>query len=226
MKGRIIPVGFINSFFNSNHKMAEEGRIREALAAFFLSVPPQEKQTAMQQAQYRRALRCMAKIETSSLLQSATAKRPLRYGDVNALLSETLNACFMLLKEKGISFEFVIPQKSVCTAAEPRVITGAVVRLLYATAVANPDGSIFATVRHRDNSILVLIGGDNAVCDVTALWLAKAASRLHKGTFAVSGGTVAFSLRRGLPGAIGLFSVQPACEILNNPLSAVNLVFG
>ncbi len=225
MKGRIIPVVFINSFFNSHNKTTEEGRIREALAAFFLSVPPHEKQSAMQQVQYRRALRCMAEIETYSLLQSATVKRPLRYGDVNALLGETLKACFVLLKEKELSYKFVVPQKSVCTAAEPRVITGAVVRLLYATAVANRGGSIFATVRHRENSISITIGGDNAVCDTTSLRLAKAASCLHKGTFAVSSGTAAFSLRLGLPGAVGLFSVQPACEILNNPLSAVNLAF-
>lgn len=205
--------------------MRNEGKIREDLAAFFLSMPPADRQTENQRARYRNALRRMAQIETVSLLQSAFVKRPLRYGDVNALLFETLRACRLRLGQKNITLEYSAPENSVCAAAEPRLLTGAVVRLIGAAVLENPRNTVFANVTHNENSILISVRSEKPIIDATALMLVRAAARLHKGGVAVSGGTVGFSVKRGLPGAVGFFDVRDALDILDNPLSHVNLTF-
>lgn len=48
-------------------------------------------------------------------------------------------------------------------------------------------------------------------------------AKLHKGCVIRSGGTVAFSLHKELPGSIGLFAVPSVDEILANPISTVKL---
>lgn len=200
-----------------------EGSLREALAAYFLSAPPPERQTPAECARYRRALRKMAEIEIDAILQSAAVRRPLRYGDLTALLAATAEAAAKRLEESGITLACELPEKTVCTAAEPRLLQMAAVYLLRMAAAANPDGELFTRVRIQPHSVSIAVAGNHPFGDPRTLSLIRAAARAHKGGAAVSGGTVAFSLRRELPGAIGLFAAPSADELLSNPLSPINV---
>lgn len=201
----------------------EEGRLREALAAYFLSAPAPERQTPGEQARYKRALRRMAELEAVSILQSAAIRRPLRYGDLNALLSSIVEACAIRFRDEGVALEFNIPEKSICTAAEPRLVSVALIRLLRAFAAANREGMVGVHVISHEQSMSVTVKGKYPVLNPQALALVRVASRLHKGGVAVSGGTVAFSLKTGLQGAVGLFAAPSVNELLSSPLSPVNI---
>ncbi|HHV51411.1 MAG TPA: hypothetical protein PLG48_01860 [Candidatus Avimonas sp.] len=200
-----------------------EGFIREALAAYFLSALPYSMQTPKQREKHRRMVRFLAEIEEYSILQSANIRRPLKYGDINSLIYSTLKAASKILRDKGIALEISCVNSSFTTAAEPRIITAALVKLISAAVNANPQGILHAKVRLGSNSLIVAVKGDNPVKDKKALALARAAARLHKGGIVVSDGTTVFSIRTGLAGAIGCFSVPTVDEILKNPLSAVNV---
>ncbi|HBT63957.1 MAG TPA: hypothetical protein DEB10_04760 [Ruminococcaceae bacterium] len=224
----------MNQYFNIQDprriiSIEKEGLIREALAVFFLSAPPLHLQTSEQRLKYKRAIRRLADLEILSLLQSSTIKRPLRYGDVNALLISTLEASLRLMNKKGVSMKYYAPEKSFCMAAEPRLITVALVTLLNSYALANPNGSIYCRIRINNTHISVSISGSFPLDDPCvsnaekALELAQAAAKLHNGAAVVSANTTAFSLGCGFTERVGLFSAPTVHELLNNPLSIVNI---
>ena len=208
-----------NTFTN----LKKEGCIRESLAAYFLSAPPPDCQPPAQRLQYRRALQKLAEVETYAVLQSACIKRPLRYGDLMGLLSVTLQAAARRLEKEGVLLEYQVPDKAVCTAAEPRLIQMAVIYLLRLVHKANPGEPLQASVILRPRSIFISVRSKKPLGSLMPLALVRATARLHKGGVVVSGETAAFSVRRELPSAIGLFAVPSMEELVNNPLSPVNI---
>jgi hypothetical protein len=201
----------------------KEGFIREALAAYFLSAAPYSLQTPQQKEKHRRMIRYFAEIEELSLLQSLNIRRPLKYGDVNSLINSTLVACSKVLMDKGIVLEVKYSNNCFTSAADPRVVTTALVRLINAAAEANPLGSLYAKVNSSKNRIIISVQGNKPVKDKRALALAVAAARLHKGGIVISEGTTVFSIRAGLTDAVGFFTAPTVDEILKNPLSTVNV---
>lgn len=200
-----------------------EGRLREALAAYFLTAAPAEKQSREEHRQYRCALQQLADLEIQALLQSCAVSRPLRYGDLTGLLSSVLQTSMHLLRKRHDGIRCRIPDTPVCTAAEPRLITMSVVRLLRAYTDVNQHAAVKVNVSVREQSVLITVSSQKSPKEPTVMRLLHETARLHKGCVIRSGGTVAFSLRRDLSGSIGLFAVPSVEEILANPISAVKL---
>ena len=75
MNSRIISPD--NDFSAKAPFSIQEGRCREALARFFLSLPPAGQQSDAQRAAYRAALRLLHRLEIRSVLQNAALPRPL-----------------------------------------------------------------------------------------------------------------------------------------------------
>lgn len=133
-----------------------EGRLRETLAAYFLTAAPAEKQSVKEQKQYRCALQKLAELEIQALLQSCKINRPLRYGDLIGLLSAVLQTSNHLLQKKGIRIQCKIPDTPLCTAAEPRLVTMSVIRLLRAFIASNPKDIIKFSVTIREQSVFCI----------------------------------------------------------------------
>ncbi|NLN82145.1 MAG: hypothetical protein GX136_06360 [Clostridiales bacterium] len=208
---------------NPADTMENEGAARENLAAYFLSAPPLLQQSEQEKIRYKRALRCMAELEIRSCLQSASIKRPLKYGDVNLLLTSVLDASAIILSKRGVELTYKTPEKSIFTAAEPRFLTTALIHLLHDFEMSNREGELYANIRLHKSSISVSVSGLYPAKGPKTLALVRAAARLHKGCAAVMEGTVAFSLHYGLTGAVGLFASPTVDELLKNPLSSVNV---
>ncbi len=200
-----------------------EGFLREALAVYFLSVPPPAQQSPQERERYRRALHSLAELDAEAVLQSEIVRRPLRFGDVGLLLRNTLYAAAICLSERGTVLECEIPDQSLCMAADPRTLQIAVVRLLQSVSAANPDATVKARVTARPRSLTLMVAGKSPVRELRTLALVRAAAREHKGGVALSGGTVAFSLRRELTSPIGRFTVPSIEEMVADALSAVNV---
>lgn len=200
-----------------------EGRLRETLAAYFLTAAPAEKQSVKEQKQYRRALQKLAELEIQALLQSCKINRPLRYGDLIGLLSAVLQTSKHLLQKNDIRIQCKIPDTPLCTAAEPRLVEMTVVRLLRAFIASNPKDIIKFSVTIREQSVFVSVSSKKSPIEPTAMKLLHETAKLHKGCVIRSGGTIAFSLHKELSGSIGLFAVPSVDEILANPISTVKL---
>ncbi|MDD3832941.1 MAG: hypothetical protein PHR18_03445 [Oscillospiraceae bacterium] len=207
-----------------NGDFREEGWLRETLAAYFLSVPPPDKQNSDEKKRYRHAQRLMAELEIISLLQFNIIHRPLRYGDINGLLTVILDACSRRLEGKGISIESSLPERCICMAAEPRLISFALISLLRAYADNNKNDRISVHAVQHKHSLSISLGGEPPFLNPGTRGLVRAAAQLHKGGVVVSNGRVAFSLRTGIQGAVGLFAFPSADDLLSNPLSAVNVL--
>ena len=216
--------------------IAEEARLRESLAAYFLSVsaqsaadrresPEDNGRQRERQERIGRAQRQLFELETVSALQSARIRRSLRYGDVGMLIGTTLEAAVRRLEQQNIPLHYSVPEIPLCSAAEPRIIQMAVVRLVRAAIACSPQHPVTVNVTAHPHSINISVSLQKAVHDAKAYALAQAAAHLHKGGVVVSDGVVAFSLRRNLTGAVGLFAVPGVQELLNDTLSVVNIGF-
>lgn len=216
--------------------IAEEARLRESLAAYFLSVsaqstadrrePPGDNgRQRERQKQISRAQRQLFELETVSALQSARIRRSLRYGDVGMLIGTTLEAAARRLEKQGFVLHYNVPETPLCSAMEPRIIQMAMVRLVRTAIACSPQHPVIVNVAAHPHSINISVSLQKAMYDAKALALAQAAARLHKGGVVVSDGVVAFSLRRNLTGAVGLFAVPGVQELLNDTLSVINIGF-
>lgn len=222
-------MNFLNSFatfINKSSNTADcrhEGQIRESLAAYFLTAASTGKQTEQERKQYQQALKQLADIEIRALLQSVEVNRPLRYGDVTQLLISTLRAAKRLTRKSGVCIVCKFPDMAVCTAAEPRIIQMSFIRLIRSFIAVNPQHIIKVGITVRAQTIIVSINAENLPHDPVAMKLLHETARLHKGCVIVSRSTVAFSLRRELPNALGLFAAPTAEELIDNPVSAINV---
>ncbi|MDD2363000.1 MAG: hypothetical protein PHH84_08630 [Oscillospiraceae bacterium] len=202
----------------------KEGWLRETLAAYFLSVPHPDKQNPDEKKRFSHSQRLMAELEIISLLQFDLIRRPLRYGDINTLLSVIIEACSRRLEEKSITIESSLPERCVFMAAEPRLVSFALISLLRAYADNNKNDKISVHVMLHKHSLSISVDGQPPVLNTGTRGLVRAAAYLHKGGVAVSNGTVAFSLQTRIRGAVGLYAAPSADELLSNPLSPVNIL--
>lgn len=218
---------FMNLFYTIAKKsvgadlIGSEGRLRESLAAYFLTAAPVEQQTPKERKRYHHALKKMADLEIQTLLQSTQINRPLRYGDLTGLLTAQLEAAKRLVQEPNMQYK--IPDAVVCTAAEPKLVAMSLLRLLRASLTANEQHPIKVNITIREQSIYVSVSSKKPPKDPVAMKLLHETAKLHKGSVIVSGGTVAFSLHRDLTDAIGIFEVPTINELMENPLSTVHL---
>lgn len=203
--------------------IAEEGVLREALAAWFLSSPPPDKLTPSQKKRQLRALRRLAELECLAAVQTGAARRVLRYGDVSALLRETMDAAVRKLEPSGARLELFLPERPVCMAAEPRLIQMAVIRAVRACLASGEGARVAVRMQPRAHSVAVTVGGTRAPREPLALAMMKTAARAHRGSIALAEGSAGFSLSPALSGAVGLFAASTADELLRDSLSPVNV---
>ena len=215
---------------NIPHTMSarDEIRMREWLAAYFISSPRGPKMTEKEKAEREFAIKAMSALEIDAILQSAGISRPLRYGDVTGLLRSVMAAGDKILRANGGALDFSDPGASVYTSAEPRLLQLTLARMLRIAAIScKTNAALYAAVTVHKRSITVTVtapGEDlsNLSGERTAA-LMRETARLHKGMSFISGETAAFSIRRELPGAVGLFGVSTVKEILDDPLSPVKI---
>jgi len=164
-------------------------------------------------------------LETDAIIQSAGIDRPLKYGDVTGLISVVLAASGKLLQTAGVTLEYTLPEDSVYTAAEPRLLQIALTRLL--RTAAKVGETVYANVTLQKKIIAITITGerhrsDGVVARRAAVMLREMA-RLHGGASVFEGKAAAFSLRREQYGSVGLFRVPTLNELIADPLSPVRI---
>jgi len=199
----------------------QETKMREWLAGYFLSPSAVNRQSE----QYMDAVKVMAALETDAIIQSAGIDRPLQYGDVTGLIGAVLDAAGGLLKTAGVTLEYTLPEDSVYTAAEPRLMQIALARLL--RTAARVGETIYADVALQKKIITVIVTGERQHFDRVAVQRAAVMlcemARLHGGTVVFEGKTAVFSLRREQYGSVGLFRVPTPAELIADPLSPVRI---
>lgn len=200
---------------------ANEGRLREKLAAFFLAVPAPDRQTPREREDYRRAAAALSELELCAALQSAGLSRTLRYGDLCSLLRSTLEAAAQRLRDNGTKVDLNCSDDPVCLSAEPRLAQLATLRLLKAAAATG--GPVHAALRKRGNGIHLSVSSPRPFADQRLLALARETARLHGGRALVAGSAVALSFHRDAGPAAGLFAAPDAADLLRGPLSPVNI---
>lgn len=205
-----------------------EGNIREALAAYFLTVPAIDQQTEAQHQRYKGALCRLLEVETRSVLQFAGLDRPLMRVDMAVLLRNVLEACACLSQARGpaliIGCSREVPPRCIA-GGEPRLLQMAAVGLIRASCAVNPDTPVTATLYARPGILTLAVTGEQPARESEALAVAKETARLHRGCLAVCEGTVGLSLRTTLPTDAGGFAAPTVSELLRDSLSSVHVGF-
>ena len=201
---------------------AAEGRRREQLAAYFLSLPAGAPDCLDKhgRALYRRMARRLTALEQAAVLQAAGRKRVLRYGDAAGLLKVFARAAEERLSRRGKALSAAIPDSSLLLALEPRLLLLAAGCLLRDAAAA---GEAALRLFPRLYGVQVAISGATGFCTKPTRELVREVARLHRGTAVFSTDAAAFSLHGFAGQADGFFAPPTAEEMWQSPLSPANL---
>lgn len=202
---------------------AKEGRLRERLAAYFLSLSAGAPDNLSGHAKdvYRRMARRLAALELASVLQSAGMERPLQYGDAAALLRSIADAASWRCAQRGIPITTAVPDTEALLTFEPR-LTALSVSQLFRDAAARKEGIAFQLVVQK-NSLQVMVASGNGFHTAPTRRLIRETARLHRGAALFTEEKAAFSLKKGGRQSLSVFSPPSAEEFIQNPLSCVNL---
>lgn len=220
MNSRIISPD--NDFSAKAPFAIQEGRCREALARFFLSLPPAGQQSDAQRAAYRAALRLLHRLEIRSVLQNAALPRPLLVGDLYGMLRELLHACRRLLDGTGVRITLHLPEvlPPVAAGVEPRITAMTAVALLRCAA---ETGSARAALTATPEQVMLTVSAARDWEQPEVHALAGEAARLHRGVFTRSGNITALSFHAAAPHA-GRWYIPPTADVLlRDPLSPVHI---
>ena len=220
MNSRIISPD--NDFSAKAPFSIQEGRCREALARFFLSLPPAGQQSDVQRAAYRAALRLLYRLEIRSVLQNAALPRPLLIGDLYGMLRELLTACRRLLDGAGIRLALHMPEvlPPVAAGIEPRITAMAAVALL---RCAVQTGAAHASLNATPEQVMLAVSAARAWEQPEVNALAREAARLHRGVFTHSGTITALSFHAAALHT-GRWYIPPTADVLlRDPLSPVHI---
>lgn len=220
MNSRIISPD--NDFSAKAPFSIQEGRCREALARFFLSLPPAGQQSDAQRAAYRAALRLLHRLEIRSMLQNAALPRPLLFGDLYGMLRELLTACRRLLDGAGVTVSLHLPQAlpPVAAGIEPRITAMAAVALFRCAVQA---GAARASLTATPEQVMLTFSAAHAWEQPEVSALAREAARLHRGCFIQSGNVAALSFHAAAVHT-GRWYIPPTADVLlRDPLSPVHI---
>lgn len=206
--------------------MMQEGKLREELAVYFLSVPGLSQQTEEQLKNTRFALRKLLDVETEAVIRCAGINRHLLQGNLSGTLTALLEACCSVAQKAGWHFSVhVAPgmEQPIAAAFEPRLLQMAVVGLIRAGCLANPHGTVGVSLTGRTNSVTVTVTGENPPREERALAVAKETARIHQGSLVLADGTVGLSIRTTLHSPGGHFAYNSAADLLEYMLSSVQV---
>lgn len=212
---------------SSSHRplsLREEGRRRERLAVYFLSLPPGAPDclTGKPGDDYRRAARELSSLELSSALQLAGRSRPLRCGDAAALFRAVAQAAARRLADQKIELAAELPDAPVITTMEPRLAVFSLLRLLREATAFPREGRVFFRLRACPERLLFTVAGGPGFSTAPTMALIRETARLHEGGAVFSEDGAAFSFTRNTGAAVGFFD-PPTPEALRAPLSPVTL---
>ncbi len=204
--------------------LREEGRQRERLAVYFLSLPPGAPDCLAGKPgdDYRRAARELSSLELSSVLQLAGQSRPLRCGDAAALFRAVAQAAARRLADQKIELTAELPDAPVITTMEPRLAVFSLLRLFREATAFPREGRVLFRLRACPERLLFTVAGGPGFSTAPTMALIRETARLHGGGAVFSEDGVAFSFTRNAGAAVGFFD-PPTPEALRAPLSPVTL---
>lgn len=203
-----------------------EGSRREQLAAYFLSMPPREQQTPEQQKAFYARLRELGQLEIDEVLQNAGSARPLLWGNPIPLMQNLLTAAQQLAAGLGQPL-FVFPAKETaidfCAMLHPRILSLGLTGLLRAACQAAPHQPVWVRMQEQERCLSVTVTAAAPPASGEALRLIQESARLHGGSLALCGNSVAFSIGRAaeIPAGARPYVCPTAQELLQDSLSAV-----
>ncbi|HJD23935.1 MAG TPA: hypothetical protein H9694_07305 [Firmicutes bacterium] len=201
---------------------AREGRRRERLAVYFLSLPEGAPDSLEPRGQslYRRMARRLIRLEQEAYLRSPGQRRILRFGDAAALIQAFAHTAHSRCAARGIPFDARIPDGCLPLTADPRLLLLAVGCLLRDAAAS---GAASLRLLFKPYGLQVAVTGEPGFCTEPSQKLAAAAADAHRGAVLFSRETAAFTLSCCAGQADGFFA--PAQEDwLGGPLSPANLM--
>ncbi len=141
--------------------LREEGRQRERLAVYFLSLPPGAPDCLAGKPgdDYRRAARELSSLELSSVLQLAGRSRPLRCGDAAALFRAVAQAAARRLADQKIELTAELPDAPVITTMEPRLAVFSLLRLFREATAFPREGRVLFRLRACPERLLFTVAG-------------------------------------------------------------------
>lgn len=203
-----------------------EGSRREQLAAYFLSMPPREQQTPEQQKAFYARLRELGQLEIDEVLQNAGSARPLLWGNPVPLMQNLLTAAQQLAAGLGQPL-FVFPAKETaidfCAMLHPRILSLGLTGLLRAACQAAPHQPVWVRMQEQERCLSVTVTAAAPPASGEILRLIQESARLHGGSLALCGDSVAFSIGRAgeIPAGARPYVCPTAQELLQDSLSAV-----
>ncbi len=211
---------------SSKPEAKAEGSRREQLAAYFLSVPSPEQQTPEQQTVYYARLRELGQLEIDEVLQSSGGNRPLLWGNPVPLMQNLLTAAQRLAAGLGQPL-FVFPAKETAidfsAMLHPRILSLGLLGLLREACRTAPHRPLWVRMQEQAHCLTVTVTADAPFGTEEALRLIQESARLHKGSLALCGNSVAFSIGRTeeIPSGTRPYVIPTADELLRDTLSPV-----
>lgn len=213
-----------------HHSTPTEGTQREQLAAYFLSAPPLEEQTATMRQEYLNKLKQLGQLECRDILQNAGGARPLVWGNPAPLIQALLCAAQRLGARLGQPL-FLFPAHSTTigkgTLFHPRilaVVTAAVVREACRTAPRQP---VWVRLQEQSGALVVMVTANGPFSDAETVALLKECTRLHDGSLVHSDNSVIFTCGPACdpPTDVRLYGCPTEEELLQDTLSPVWSIF-
>lgn len=208
--------------------LRREGELREELAAYFLSMPPLDRQNAAQRCRTRSALSACWDLDVAALLVYHAAGRPMLTGDLNRHLSATLRGAKTILRGT-LPLRLSLSARPFRCVFQPRMIQLTLLALLRDACLSGAQ-SIHVAVETTSRTLRLLCASDRAGAYPAAAALAKETAARHGGAFLrpcctadslhpfpVAIAALGFTARPSADAAG--FSSPSAEELLANPLS-------
>lgn len=212
--------------YSSKPATPTEGSRREQLAAYFLSMPPREQQTPEQQKVFWTRLREMGQLEIDEVLEYAGCARPLLWGNPVPLMQNLLTAAQQLAAGLGQPL-FVFPAKETsidfCAMLHPRILSLGLSGLLRIACQASPHQPVWVRMQEQERCLSVTVTAAAPPAAGKTLRLMQEGARLHGGSLALCGNSIAFSIGRTaeIPAGARPYVCPTAQELLQDPLSVV-----
>lgn len=213
-----------------NHNPGAESRLRERLAAYFLSAPPRDEQTPIQRRQYLQHLHQLGQLERQELERSNGAARPLVWGNPAALIQSLLSAVQRLSAGLGQPI-LLFPARETAIGANtlfhPRMLSVALCDLLYRACCAAPRQPVWVRLQEQKSGLAVAVSASLPFADGDALMLIKECTKLHGGSLVHCDDTIVFSCGQAEepPTGVRLYGCPTEEDLLGDTLSPVWSVF-
>ncbi len=207
---------------------AQQGSLREQLAAYFLSAPPLGALSAAQRQTYMSRLQQLGALEDDEVRQAAGAHRPLVWGNPVPLLQSLLTAAQQLAAGRGQPI-LVFPAKEAAidfhTLLHPRLLSIAMMDLLRLACTAAPKQPVWVRLREQEACLTVSVTAQVSLedCPRHTLAVIQESAKLHGGSLALSDNVIVFSCGRVSrpPADARPYRSPTAKELLQDSLSAV-----